>query len=73
MAEGWHFEQIPAGQGACDADGQGVTTLKLRGLRGGIRDEEVAVFEAESEPVSLRRYDGNERCLILLVAWYVES
>lgn len=69
MADGWHFEQIPAGQGACEAEGQGVTTWKESGVRGGMEEDEVAVFEAETEPVSLRRYEGNERCLIFFSAW----
>ena len=55
IADGWHFEQIPAGQGACEADGHGETTWNESGVRGGMADEEVDVFEAETEPVSLRR------------------
>jgi len=49
------LEQIPAGQGAWEAEGQGVRTLKERGVRGGMMEEEVEVLEAEREPVSLRR------------------
>lgn len=69
MALGWHFEQIPTGHGACEPEGQGVLTWKSSGVSGGIAEDEVDALEADWEPVSLRRYAGKERCLILFSAW----
>lgn len=70
-ADGWHFEQMPSGNGACVPLGHGVMTESDNGSSGGRLLDEIA--DGGRPARSLRRYAWKERCLIWFSAWYLAS
>lgn len=69
MADGWHLEHMPSGNGGCDSDGHGVMTERSSGARGGY----CWVDDGGRPARSLRRYALKDRCLIWFSVWYLAS